>query len=99
MWNATLDWKGLINQLSCVQTIRILLLDFVSKAPFYFLGSFVEAIFIKDVDLDDFACVFISYRSLRLKAYFVGNKAKGRISKRVFQENKARQIFRKNEHF
>ena len=23
----------------------------------------------------------------------VGNKAKGRISKRVFQENKARQIF------
>ena len=26
---------------------------------------------------------------------FVGNKAKGRISKRVFQENKARQNFRK----
>ena len=26
---------------------------------------------------------------------FVGNKAKGRISKRVLQENKARQIFRK----
>ena len=26
---------------------------------------------------------------------FVGNKAKGQISKRVFQENKARQIFRK----
>ena len=26
---------------------------------------------------------------------FVGNKPKGRISKRVFQENKARQIFRK----
>ena len=26
---------------------------------------------------------------------FVGNKAKGRISKRVFQGNKARQIFRK----
>ena len=26
---------------------------------------------------------------------FVGNKAKGRISKQVFQENKARQIFRK----
>ena len=25
----------------------------------------------------------------------VGNKANGRISKRVFQENKARQIFRK----
>ena len=27
------------------------------------------------------------------------NKAKGRISKRVFQDNKTRQIFRKNEHF
>ena len=27
--------------------------------------------------------------------FLVGNKAKGRISKRVFQENKARQIFRK----
>ena len=27
--------------------------------------------------------------------YFVGNKAKGRIPKRVFQENKARQIFPK----
>ena len=26
---------------------------------------------------------------------FVGNKAKQRISKRVFQENKGRQIFRK----
>ena len=26
---------------------------------------------------------------------FVGNKPKGRISKRVFQENKVRQIFRK----
>ena len=25
----------------------------------------------------------------------IGNKAKGRISKQVFQENKARQIFRK----
>ena len=28
-------------------------------------------------------------------SFFVGNKAKGRISKRVLQENKARQIFRK----
>ena len=26
---------------------------------------------------------------------FVGGKAKGRFSKRVFQENKTRQIFRK----
>ena len=30
--------------------------------------------------------------------YFVGNKAKGRISKRVFQESKGRQNFRK-KHF
>ena len=29
----------------------------------------------------------------------VGNKAKKGISKRVFQENKVRQIFRKNKHF
>ena len=29
----------------------------------------------------------------------VGNKAKGRISKRVFQEKKARQIFRKTNIF
>ena len=28
-------------------------------------------------------------------SHIVGNKAKGRISKRVFQENKANQIFRK----
>ena len=27
--------------------------------------------------------------------YIVGNKAKGRMSKPVFQENKARQVFRK----
>ena len=32
---------------------------------------------------------------LFIKGLIVGNKAKGRISKRVFQENKARQIFRK----
>ena len=30
-------------------------------------------------------------------SHIVGNKAKGRISKRVFQENKARQIFRKTQ--
>ena len=28
---------------------------------------------------------------------FIGNKAKGRISKRVFQENRARQIFGKTK--
>ena len=38
------------------------------------------------------------WRSLKPNDYLeqsMGNKAKGRISKRVFQENKARQIFRK----
>ena len=30
---------------------------------------------------------------------FIGNKAKGRISKRVFQEKKVRQIFRKTNIF
>ena len=32
-------------------------------------------------------------------SHFVGNKPKRRISKRVFQKNKVRQIFRKHEHF
>ena len=31
--------------------------------------------------------------------HIVGNKAKGRISKQVFQENKARQILRKKRTF
>ena len=33
--------------------------------------------------------------SLFLRPFFVGNKAKGQISKPVFQENKVRQIFPK----
>ena len=36
--------------------------------------------------------IFENYLTIR---QIVGIKAKGRISKRVFQENKARQIFRK----
>ena len=31
----------------------------------------------------------------KINQHFVGNKAKGRISKRVFHENKAHQIFQK----
>ena len=31
----------------------------------------------------------------KIKAKFVGNKAKGRMSKRMLQENKVRQIFKK----
>ena len=34
-----------------------------------------------------------NWRRSPMREYFVGNKAKGRILKRVFQENKARQIF------
>ena len=37
---------------------------------------------------------YTSYVSL-CNDYYDCNKAKGRISKRMFQENKARQIFRK----
>ena len=41
-----------------------------------------------------------TYASLRVfKTIRVGNKANERISVRVFQENKARQIFRKNQNF
>ena len=36
---------------------------------------------------------------IALKRKLAGNKAKGRISKRVFQENKIRQIFRKTNIF
>ena len=45
--------------------------------------------------LTDFQiCISVPLRNIFMKQLF-GNKAKGRISKRVFQENKARQIFRK----
>ena len=45
-------------------------------------------------------CSFLPNRYIKAtvtkkKLQFVGNKAKGRISNQVFQENKARQIFRK----
>ena len=44
-----------------------------------------------------FSQIPIFHRNTALKnsSEFVGSKAKGRISKRVFQENKANQIFRK----
>ena len=42
----------------------------------------------------------LNCKIIELKIFnFVGNKAKGRISKRVFQENEARQIFRKTNIF
>ena len=39
--------------------------------------------------------VFQRWQIFQGKRFIVGNKAKGRISKRVFQEHKACQIFRK----
>ena len=43
---------------------------------------------IEILELDQLDCQ-------QVKSYFVGNKARGRISIRVLQENKARQISRK----
>ena len=37
--------------------------------------------------------------TVKLPVHLAGNKAKGRISKQVFQENKDRQIFRKTNIF
>ena len=37
----------------------------------------------------------MDFRHLRVTAHIVGNITKGQISKRMFQENKSRQIFRK----
>ena len=45
--------------------------------------------------LQIFLIWLIKYTDLNRKSLFVGNKAKRRISKRVLQENKARQILRK----
>ena len=43
--------------------------------------------------------VLVEHRKLFSFRYYVGNKAKGRFSKRVFQEKKARQIFRKVNNY
>ena len=40
-----------------------------------------------------------SLKIIQKRRYIVGNKATGRISKRVFKENKTRQIFRKTNIF
>ena len=45
--------------------------------------------------LQIFLIWLIKYTDLNRKSLFVGNKANRRISKRVLQENKARQILRK----
>ena len=43
-------------------------------------------------EIQKFSALYFTWVVLR-KKHIVGNKAKGPISKRVFQENKARQIF------
>ena len=45
--------------------------------------------------MSDFQHAFSRQYPLYLILHLVGNEAKGRISKRVFQENKAHKIFRK----
>ena len=42
-----------------------------------------------------FDTIFLKKMSNKVTSHFVGNKARGGISKRVLQENKERQIFRK----
>ena len=49
-------------------------------------------------------CFDLKAKRIRSKIYQITpnrrqNRAKGPISKRVCQENKARKIFQKNEHF
>ena len=50
---------------------------------------------VKIDDINDYIKPFITSGPIFIPPEFVGNKPKGRISKRVFQENKAAQIFRK----
>ena len=50
-------------------------------------------------DIMNFKICYGNQNTFQVTHFIVGNKAKGRISKRVFQENKARQIFRKTNLF
>ena len=45
--------------------------------------------------LNELTTKMLSFNACSCRGQCVGNKAKGQISKRVFQENKARHIFRK----
>ena len=57
-------------------------------------------LYCSTIPLKRLPLVLIKRKTLRPDHYqHVGNKAKEWISKRMFQENKARQIFWKNEHF
>ena len=83
--------------------------NLIKKGKIYSLKTFHRKFFF-DPNITE---IFLRNSSLKVRydldqhlihkpsrfSHTVGNKAKGRISKRVFQENKARQIFPKNEHF
>ena len=60
-----------------------------------FFGLFLLVKYITTKFLLQIICASSCKLYAILLVYFFGNKEKGRISKRVFQENKARQIFRK----
>ena len=58
----------------------------------------IKQIVFRHFDHQHFASSDVNMRnkeSFIFSYYFIGNKAKGQISKQVLQENKARQIFRK----
>ena len=69
-----------------IQTVFVLIIlnDFFQSERLIRFAKFLEDILISIVE-----------RYCHVLRPFVGNKAKGRISKQVFQEYKARQIFRK----
>lgn len=56
---------------------------------------------LKVYSITDFVLKFTPFRRRiwNLVQHFVGNKAKERISKLLFQENEARKIFRKTKFF
>ena len=63
------------------------------KTPYFTSCSSVSIVNIEQVYCSDIHK--LSFLSARIIVSVVGNKAKARISKQVFQENKPRQIFRK----
>ena len=74
-----------------------LFLNYMSLLPFHLpfcLMNLYQSVWLIFV-MANFFCNFGMFFTTPVVVAFVGNKAKGRISKRVFQENKVRQIFRK----
>ena len=63
---------------------KLIIISRVSKSP----G-------VKIDDINDYIKPFITIGLISIPPEFVGNKPKGRISKRVFQENKVCEIFHK----